>query len=55
MATVLLSAATFLGGEGGGGGREREKKKKKAWGELGGFLIRVQIKKVTVICGHCLK
>lgn len=28
MATVLLSAATFLGGEGGGGGREREKKKK---------------------------
>lgn len=48
MATVLLSAATFLvwrGLEGRG----------KKMRELGGFLIRVQIKRVTVICGHRIK
>lgn len=31
------------------------RRKEKTWGELGGFLMGVQIKRVTVICGHCLK
>lgn len=39
----------------GGWGGQKKKKNKKTRGELGGFLIRVQIKRVTVIFGHCLK